>query len=319
MLNRLSGKMWICLLLLAANPMLACAQSAKPDWAFPKADKVVPSSSTDPARLHTLPDSKLALTWAQIDEMYYVPDWFPDMYPTMPEIVRSGNRKTGIHACGACHLPTGTGHDESAWLAGLPVSYFLRQLADFRSGDRKGSDPMSAIAAALTEDESRRAAEYYSSLQPRPWIRVVESSTVPRTYVAANNKRLRHPEGGTEALVNRIIEIAEDEQAGLNRDPRSGYIAYVPPGSIDKGRELVTTGGNGKTDPCALCHGESLHGMGDIPALAGRHPNYIVRQLWNFQNGERKGASNEEMQIEVEELSVDDMLAIAAYLGSLTP
>ena len=319
MLNRLSGKMWICLLLFLANPMLVFAQSAKPDWAFPEADKIVPSPSADPYRLHTIPGSKLSITRAQIEDMYNVPDWFPDMYPPMPDIVRSGNRQTGIRACGACHLPTGTGHTESAWLAGLPVSYFLRQLADFRSGDRKGSDPMSAIAAALTEEESRHAAEYFASLQARPWIRVVESVTVPRTYVAADNKRLRHPEGGTEALANRIIEIAEDEQRLLNRDPRSGYIAYVPPGSIDKGRELVTTGGNGKTDPCALCHGETLQGMGDIPALAGRHPGYIVRQLWNFRNGLRQGASNEEMQIEVEELTVEDMLAIAAYLGSLKP
>jgi len=189
MLNRLSGKMWICLLLLTANPMLACAQSAKPDWAFPVADKVVPSPSADPARLHTVPGSNLSITRAQIEDMNNVPDWFPDMYPPMPESVQFGNRHTGVHACGACHLPTGTGHDESPWLAGLPVSYFLRQLADFRSGDRKGSDPMSAIAAALTEDESRSAAEYYSSLQPRPWIRVVESSTVPRTYVTAGNGR----------------------------------------------------------------------------------------------------------------------------------
>jgi cytochrome c553 len=38
-----------------------------------------------------------------------------------------------------------------------------------------------------------------------------------------------------------------------------------------------------------MCHGVTLLGLGDWPALAGRHPNYIVRQLWNFQNGDRQG------------------------------
>ena len=56
-----------------------------------------------------------------------------------------------------------------------------------------------------------------------------------------------------------------------------------------------------------------------MPALAGRHPNYIVRQLWSMQNGERVGVSAALMKAVVEKLSVDDMLAIAAYTASRTP
>jgi cytochrome c553 len=117
---------------------------------------------------------------------------------------------------------------------------------------------------------------------------------------------------------NRIIEVPEDEEAVVYRDPISGFVAYVPKGSIAKGEALVKTGG-GKTTPCVMCHGTTLKGLGDWPALAGRHPNYIVRQLWNMQNGERIGGSATLMKPVVDKLSNDDMLAIAAYAASLAP
>jgi hypothetical protein len=39
-------------------------------------------------------------------------------------LVGQGNGTT-VRACGACDLPTRIGHDESAYVAPLPVSYFL--------------------------------------------------------------------------------------------------------------------------------------------------------------------------------------------------
>jgi cytochrome c553 len=102
------------------------------------------------------------------------------------------------------------------------------------------------------------------------------------------------------------------------RDPRTGFVAYVPKGSIAKGEALVT-GGGGRTVACGTCHGATLQGMGDVPGIAGRHPNYIVRQMWNIQNGDRTGPSAALMRPVVEKLSNDDMLAIAAYVASRTP
>jgi cytochrome c553 len=147
---------------------------------------------------------------------------------------------------------------------------------------------------------------------------VVETDSVPRSYVGPGNKRLVHPDGGTEPIAGRIIEVPEDEAIVLNRDPRSGFVAHVPVGSVAKGKDLATTGG-GKTVPCQICHGPSLQGLGDVPAIAGRHPNYIVRQLWNMQNGDRIGISSALMKQVVEKLSLDDMLALAAYSASLAP
>ena len=178
-------------------------------------------------------------------------------------------------------------------------------------------DPVAA-AKIITDAEVKEAADYFASLKPRPWIKVVEADTVPKSFVGPGNKRLLHPDGGTEPLGNRIIEVPDDEEAVVYRDPIAGFVAYVPKGSIAKGEALVKTGG-GKSAPCTMCHGLALKGLGDWPALAGRHPNYIVRQLWNMQNGERVGPSVEMMKPVVEKLTNDDMLAIAAYAASLTP
>ena len=137
--------------------------------------------------------------------------------------------------------------------------------------------------------------------------------------MGGGNKRLRHPDGGTEPIGRRIIEIPEDEDIVLNRDPRLGFVAFVPKGSIAKGEALVTRGGDGKTIACTICHGETLHGLVDIPPLAGRTPNYIVRQLFMLQTGERAGSHSPLMAKAVQKLTVDDMLDIAAYLSSREP
>jgi cytochrome c553 len=306
----------IIALLFGLIPIVASATD-RPDWAFPTSDKVQPPS-TDDGQPKTAPGSDKTYTRKQIDDLFNPPDWYPDMHPPMPQVVAHGNGTT-VRACGSCHLPTGTGHDESAYLVGLPVAYFTRQMADYKSGARTGSGSMTTIAKAITDDEVHSAAAYFASLKPRPWIHVEETDTVPKTYVGPGNKRLRLPGGGTEPIGNRIIEIPEDENVVLNRDPRMGFIAYVPKGSIAKGETLVTGGGDGKTVPCTVCHGQTLKGLADVPPIAGRQANYVVRQLFSFQDGSRAGPSATLMKPVVENLDIDDMLAIAAYTASRAP
>ena len=318
----------VCILALASLALMLvpglAAAAEKPEWAFPVTEKEQPSPRIEGTRLRPAPPrSTLSITRAKADDMFDIPNWYPDMYPAMPKIVQFGNKDAQVRACGSCHLPTGTAHDESAYVAGLPVNYFMRQLADWKSGDRKYGGIMIALAKAATEAEIKDAASYFASVKPRPWIRVAETDTVPKSFIGPGNKRLVHPAGGTEPMGNRIIEVPENEEDVVYRDPRTGFVAYVPNGSIAKGEALVTTGA-GKTVACGTCHGATLQGMtvqgmGDVPALAGRHPNYIVRQLWNMQNGDRAGASAALMRPVVEKLSNDDMLAIAAYVASRMP
>ena len=122
-----------------------------------------------------------------------------------------------------------------------------------------------------------------------------------------------------EPIGNRIIEVPESTEASETyRNPRSGFIAYVPPGSVKKGEILVTSGG-GKTLACAGCHGSDLKGLGPVPGIAGRSPSYLVRQMYDMQAGARNGLWTPLMMNVVSRLSNDDMLAIAAYTASLKP
>jgi cytochrome c553 len=133
----------------------------------------------------------------------------------------------------------------------------------------------------------------------------------------------------TEPIAGRIIEVPEDvEQAETLRNPRSGFIAYVPPGSVEKGRDLVTTGGmrlvgnqivQGKTTPCVTCHGLDLMGVADVPPIAGRSPSYIVRQMWDIQQGARNAAAVQLMKLAIANLNGDDLVAVAAYVSSRVP
>jgi len=96
----------------------------------------------------------------------------------------------------------------------------------------------------LSEAEIKEGAEYFSSIKPiEHWIRVVESATSPKvSYVG--NLALPAKEKGVEPIAGRIIEMPEDEEQGDTlRNPRSGFVAYVPPGSVTTGEDLVTTGG----------------------------------------------------------------------------
>ena len=131
--------------------------------------------------------------------------------------------------------------------------------------------------------------------------------------------RFASPDGGMEPIGNRIITLPQDQTRATRRDPHSGFIAYVPPGSIAKGEALVKNGGNGRTVACALCHGDNLLGLGNVPRIAGLHPIYIVRQLYLMKDGFRNGPDAQLMKKPVEKLTDDDIVSIAAYVASLPP
>jgi len=194
---------------------------------------------------------------------------------------------------------------------------------DFRSGNRKSAEPrkantntMIAIAKGMTEDEIKAAAEYFGSMKWTPWIKVVEAKMVPKTKPSNGLFLIEGSE--MEPLGNRIVETPLNAEATeVLRDPHSGFTAYVPVGAVKKGELLVTKGG--KTIACGSCHGADLKGLGPVPALAGRSPSYLMRQMFDMQQGFRKGTWTELMKPVVANLTTDDMLNIVAYTASRTP
>ena len=177
---------------------------------------------------------------------------------------------------------------------------------------------MVAVADGASIEEAQSAAEYFSSLKMKSWIKVIETDTVMKTKVKGS-MLVAADGGGREPIGHRIIETPANLERTELRDDASGFIAYVPVGSLDKGAVLVASGGGGKTTKCSICHGAELRGLGPVPRLAGRSPSYLFRQLYDFRRGTRHGEWSDLMKGPVARLSEDDMLDIAAYLASLEP
>jgi cytochrome c553 len=301
------------LALVLATAFTLSAQT-RPDWAFLTPDKQQPPASEEAGPLH-IPGSAKEYTAAQIDDLSNPPVWFPDETTSAPPSVLHG--KGAALACGACHLMSGHGHQESADLAGLSAEYIVRTMQDFKSGVRIDPARMNAIAKGMSDDDMRQTAEYFAALKPGGWIKVVETDTVPKSYVSVKGRqRLPLPGGGMEPLGNRIIELPQDLARATSRDPHSGFVAYVPVGSVAKGSALVKTGGAGKSIACGICHGDSLEGLGDVPRIAGLHPAYVARQLYAFQTGTNHSVSSALMKKVVANLTADDILAISAYAAT---
>jgi len=296
-----------------------------PDWAYPTNPPAkpgqAPAASQGPFQIKT---SKLSFTRPQLTNLFSAPDWRPEDHPAMPEVVAHG-RQPDVRACGYCHLPTGNGRPENARLAGLPVAYFVDQMKAFRDGSRKsfveGRAPtinMTNTAKAMRDDEIEVAAKYFASLTPQSFVRVVEVSMVPKSKIAGWLFKF-DAQGGQEPLGQRILEGADDFDQFELRDPSTTYVAYVPEGSIALGKRLAETWGDSKELECASCHGPGYRGKENVPSIAGRSPSSLVRQLYDLKSGSRRGGKSSEMEKVVKYMMNSDMVALAAYLGSLKP
>jgi cytochrome c553 len=311
----------------------------KPEWAYgvppPRAPgEPAPPPVRDDGKMFSVPGADKQFTLNQIrgrrdndtPARVQPADWFPGDHPTMPKIVAEGDDARGIVACSLCHYPNGKGRSENASPAGLPKEYITRQLHDMRDNLRASAErrkantqAMVSFAKAMTEQEIQEAATYFSAMQWTPWINVIESDTSPKVRSAGGLFiPLEGAAAGMEPIGNRIVEVpVNSEHTETLRNPHASFIAYVPPGAVGKGKEIVTTGGAGKTIQCAICHGETLNGLGSVPGIAARSPSYLARQLNDFRQGARHGDMAELMKGVAAKLSDDDILNITAYLGSL--
>lgn len=318
----------------------AMAPIEYPDWLFPLPPPPDPApapakpakpansgkSDADASRpeeeLLDIPDSSEKFTLARINDAFNPPDWRPTSHGPMPDVVAKG-RKPDVMACAYCHTPSGQGRPENSSLAGLPESYIREQLQDYRSGRRKAVGPdtylpiqnMIRIAKAMNDQEIDEAAKYFSQQKLRRRVYVIESLRIPRAEPAA---WIYVEHAGMEDLGGRMLEVTQDLTRHERRDDRLEYLAYVPPGAINRGKRLALSG-EGKTVPCTQCHLANLRGTDQIPPISGRSPTYLLRQLLAFRNGARVNGKSAQMNAVVEKLTLEDMIDLVAYVSSLYP
>lgn len=314
----------MCIVAAVGATVFAADSIELPDWVYPMnpPDWKPPTDDGIPRRV---PGSDVTYSLAQLTNVrsFTGPDWHPTSHTPMPAVVAQG-RRPGVFPCSYCHRADGTGGPENANLAGLPAAYIAQQMQDYRAGRRSTSvakrgptGNMIAVAKEITDDEIAAAAQYFSQLPRRSYIRVVESARVPRTHV--DNWILLPAGGGDEPIGNRVIEFPDNVERFELRDSGMTFTAHVPPGSLARGESLVKTGGNGLTVQCATCHGPALQGTPLGPPLAGRSPNYLARQLYDFKTGARAGANAPQMHDVVARLSAADIVSITGYVASLPP
>ncbi len=293
-----------------------------PAWAFPTSPSPSPAPVPDSVVQHRIPGSARTYTKRQVGNAFDIPDWFPESHPPAPAPVLYGKRPAA-RACGYCHLPDGQGRPENGTLSGLPAEYIVKQVRAFRDSTRLAANPvlatnsMHAVAAGTSDADVVIAAEYFAKLPLTRPNHVKEVAQVPRTRVEI--MLFAYDGEGTEPIDGRLIEVPASFERHELRDPTVEYTTYVPVGSIARGRQLATRGPAGKATVCATCHGAKLLGLKAVPPLAGRSPSNILRQLMNFRTGARHDSLSVVMTPVVQALTVDDMVALSAYLGSLPP
>jgi len=305
----------------------AHATVVSPRWAFPvRASGAAPVAPDSVLRLR-VPNSARLYTAAQIANLYAVPDWFPS-HGVMPEVVARG-RRPAVYACAYCHLADGRGRPENALLAGMPAAYIEAQVAAIRSGERRPPpgavsppyEAMRLVAERATDAEIAVAARYFAALRAGPpRTRIIEADSVPALRSMSGVYALDTATHGknVDSLGGRLVDVATDAVRHERHDPRVPYLTFVPRGSISRGRAIATTP-SAAPRACVGCHGPALRGVGLVPPIAGRAPSYLLRQLLAFNAGTRSTPAAAPMRDVASRLTLDDMIAVAAYAGSLRP
>lgn len=230
------------------------------------------------------------------------------------------SRKPDVFACGFCHRADRPGGPENASLGGLSATSIVQQMADFRSGARTTSVPQRAPPTLMIALAEPRPTRRFAKLPPtsrRCGRKPPSGSRKPIWCWPAGSWRTQERASKSRSA-NESSRSPEDLQQFENRDACLRFIAYEPAGGTENG-ETLTTADAGKTVPCGICHGADLKGLGPIPGIAARSPSSVVRQLSDFQHGVRPGLRSALTKAVVAKLTVDDMVALAAYAGSLTP
>lgn len=101
---------------------------------------------------------------------------------------------------------------------------------------------------------------------------------------------------------------------------KSANLGQTDKALVEKGRDLYRAGDLAKGIPaCSACHLPNGGGNAPaaFPAVAGQHPDYLIKQLVAFRNGERTNDPNQMMGLIAEKLNDAEMEAVSSYMYGL--
>lgn len=126
-----------------------------------------------------------------------------------------------LQLCAACHSPDGNSLiPENPNLSGLDPDYIVRQLHDFKSGNRK-SAVMSGIIPMVDEKEFAALADFFSRQKPNPGGK-------SDAKLAAQGREI-YDEGIVGSAVPACSGCHNDDGSGTDKYPRIAgqHSAYV--------------------------------------------------------------------------------------------
>lgn len=199
-------------------------------------------------------------------------------------------------------------------VAVLCAAGFASQAQEVSPEARSAADHLAATVCSTCHGTAGRSTS--------PTFPNLAAQTAP--YIEAQLKAFR---GQTRAdpdaqayMWGMASQLTDESIAAL----AAHYAAQKPapgragdPNLMAQGRTIFERGVPEKGIPaCATCHGDHAQGNGPFPRLAGQHAEYLLKQMLVIQSVLRLAPV---MHGVIQDLSRDQMHAVAEYLGSLGP
>ncbi len=206
------------------------------------------------------------------------------------------NGRDNIPACVICHGINGEGHLELGYprLAGLHPNYIIKQLQDF------ARDPMSV------------------GVKLEPIAR--DYSKTPRIY---SDLTVFTPGTRQDDIMNTIAKTLTPTEINnlalyFSNLPYQATPQPVDFQTLERGADLALRGKPEYGMPaCISCHGPEGRGFGPhFPPLAGQPPQYLIKQINKWQNGQRDNDNMALMQNIANQLTDGDKINVTAYFSN---
>ncbi|GAA4031005.1 c-type cytochrome [Actimicrobium antarcticum] len=170
-----------------------------------------------------------------------------------------------------------------------------------------------ACIACHNIDGKRGADGYYPRIAGKP-----------AGYLANQLINFREGRRAYPQMIYMVDNLSDDYLHELAGYFSALEVSYPPPplavsaAVAARGQALVQHGDAAKNIPaCIACHGSALTGLAPaIPGLLGLPRDYIAAQFGAWRNGTRRAAAPDCMGKIAQQLSTDDVGALAAWLSA---
>jgi cytochrome c553 len=192
--------------------------------------------------------------------------------------ISAGKEKAA--ACVSCHGDNGNSIVSTfPKLAQQHSSYLIKQLQDFKKGNRK-NPMMSSIAMGLTDDDMVDIAAYYADQE-----------------VSANQMPVLDDEDENKTTGNKTIQDLIAQGSDLYRNG-------------DLTREVSA---------CIACHGPFGEGNkpAAFPVLKSQHADYLIKTLTDFKSGARSNIPENMMHMIAKKMTDEEIKAVSYRISMM--